>query len=274
MTESITIHGSRPREKRRASLMNDLLNEAALRELRLAPGERVLDVGTGTALFAREMAWVVGREGAVVGVERDADLIRTARESDGDDDARVDLREGNAHDLPLRAAEWDSFDVVHARFLLEHVPDPVPVVRSMLRAARPGGRVVLADDDHSVFRIHPEPPGFEELWRATIAAFERLGNDPLIGRRLVTLLVDAGATRCRSSCLSFGSCAGQPLFDSAVSNLTGVLEDARDLVLEGGVLSVAEFDRAMRELATWSTLPDASLSYAIDWAEGIRADTR
>jgi SAM-dependent methyltransferase len=255
--------------------MNDLLNEAALRELGLAPGERVLDVGCGTAIFAREMAWVVGASGTVVGVERDPDVIRGAPGEAGEgEDVRVDLREGDAYDLPLRPAEWDSFDVVHARFLLEHVSDPVAVVRSMLRAARPGGRVVLADDDHSVFRIHPEPTGFAELWRAYISAFERLGNDPLIGRRLVTILVDAGAVRCRNSCLFFGSCAGQPLFDSAVRNLIGVLEGARDLILEGRAFSVGEFDRAMRALTEWSMLPDASLSYAIDWAEGVRADAR
>jgi len=273
MMESITIQGSQPREKRRISLMNDLLNEAALRELGLAPGERVLDVGTGTALFAREMAWAVGEKGEVVGVERDPGLIRAA-EAEAEEDVRVDLRAGDVLDLPLRSAEWGSFDVVHARFLLERVTDPAAVVRSMLRAARPGGRVVLADDDHSVFRIHPEPRGFADLWRAYIAAFERLGNDPLIGRRLVSILVDAGATRCRNSCLFFGSCAGQPLFDSAARNLFGVLEGARDLILDTGALSVGEFDRAMRELGTWSTLPDASLSYAIDWAEGVRADTR
>jgi SAM-dependent methyltransferase len=273
MTESLYIHGSLPQEQRRISLMNDLLNEAALGELGLAPGERVLDVGCGTAIFAREMAWAVGESGAVVGVERDPDMIRGARDEE-DGGLRVDLREGDAYEMPLRPAEWGSFDVVHARFLLEHVPDPVPVVRSMLRAARPGGRVVLADDDHSVFRVHPEPLGFAELWREYIRAFERLGNDPLIGRRLVAILVDAGAVRVRNSCLFFGSCAGQPLFDSAVRNLIGVLEGARDPILEGGALSVAEFDRAMRELAAWSALPDASLSYAIDWAEGVRADTR
>lgn len=57
-------------------------------------------------------------------------------------------------------------------------------------------------------------------------------------------------------------------------NLTGVPEGARDLILEGRVLSDGEFDRSMQALTEWSTLPDASLSYAIDWAEGVRPDAR
>jgi 2-polyprenyl-3-methyl-5-hydroxy-6-metoxy-1,4-benzoquinol methylase len=45
------------------------------------------------------------------------------------------------------------FDVAHARFLLEHVPDPLVIVRTMVRAVRPGGRVILADDDYEGLRL-------------------------------------------------------------------------------------------------------------------------
>ena len=37
--------------------------------------------------------------------------------------------------------------------------DPLAVVRQMVRAVKPGGRVVLADDDHDLLRLWPEPPG-------------------------------------------------------------------------------------------------------------------
>ena len=72
----------------------------------------------------------------------------------------MDLRSGDALALPLRTEEWGDFDVAHARFVLEHVRDPLGVVRSMVRAVKFGGRIVLEDDDHEVIRLWPEPPGF------------------------------------------------------------------------------------------------------------------
>src|SRR2546425_5254744 len=48
----------------------------------------------------------------------------------------------------------------------------------MARAVRPGGRIVLEDDDHDILRLWPEPAGLTPLWRAYIRSFDRLGNDP------------------------------------------------------------------------------------------------
>ena len=105
----------------------------------------------------------------------------------------VDFRQGQAEQLPLRENEWGTFDVAHTRFLLEHVPDPAAVVRQMIRAVRPGGRIILQDDAHDTHRLWPEPPGFGRLWSAYLRTYDRLGNDPFVGVRLVSLLVEAGA---------------------------------------------------------------------------------
>ena len=128
----------------------------------------------------------------------------------------MEFRQGDARQLPLRDEEWGTFDLAHTRFLLEHVADPLAVVAAaMARAVRPGGRIVLEDDDHEGLRLWPEPPRIRPtLWQAYQRSYEHLGNDPAIGRRLVSLLVDAGATPVRNSFVFFGSCAGDPRFRS------------------------------------------------------------
>ncbi len=63
------IHGSDPAEQGRLSLLNELLNQGSLGALRLARGERVLDVGSGLGQLSRAMARTVGA-GGVIGVER------------------------------------------------------------------------------------------------------------------------------------------------------------------------------------------------------------
>src|SRR6266850_5756852 len=129
------LHGTAPEEQRRLARLNDLLNEASLRELRLRGGEKILEVGSGLGQFARLMRKSAGREGRVLGIERSEEQIAEARrraQEDGEE-GLVDFRLGDALALPLREEEWGSFDLAHARFLLEHVSDPLAVVRSMVR---------------------------------------------------------------------------------------------------------------------------------------------
>jgi len=267
------VHGSDAREQARLALMNELLNEGVLRELRLRRGERVLDVGTGTAILARAIARGVQPGGSVVGVERDPRQIEEARgraERDGEA-GLVDLRQGEAFDLPLRAQEWGSFDLAHARFLLEHVGDPLAVVRGMVRAVRVGGRIVVSDDDHDLLRLWPEPAAVMRVWEAYWRSYGDSGNDALIGRKLPALLHAAGARPVRMTWVSFGGCAGEERFGRLVENLRGILEGAREAILRRA--SAEELERGLAELEAWSRREDASFGYAIALAEGRRVAT-
>jgi SAM-dependent methyltransferase len=188
---------------------------------------------------------------------------------DGEEDL-LDFRQGNAMALPLRREEWASFDIVHTRFLLEHVTDPLAVVRMMVEAARPGGRIILQDDDHDVFRIFPEPEGFYRLWKAYMRSYEKFGNDPYVGRRLVSLLHESGARTAANHWVFFGSCAGHPHFLSYAANLRGVIQSARDSIIKNELLDSDQFDSAIAALQSWEQRPDGALWYAVCWAEGTR----
>jgi SAM-dependent methyltransferase len=264
------LHGTDRREQARLSRLNDLVNRRSLSELALQGGERVLEVGSGLGQLARAMARLAGPSGRVLGIERSPDQLRWAlRAARASGEERlVEWRRGDALDLPLRPGEWGSFDVAHARFLLEHVPDPLAVVRSMARAVRPGGRIVLEDDDHDIIRLWPEPAGFTPLWRAYIRSFDRLGNDPAVGRRLVSLLHEAGARPARNTWIFFGSCSGSPDFSAYVENAVGVLQGARRSIVGGGLLPAREFDAAVEAFSAWKRRPDAAFWFAIAWAEG------
>jgi SAM-dependent methyltransferase len=266
------IHGRSPEEVARLALLNDLLNEGCLRELALRGGERILDVGAGQGQLSRAMARAAGR--AVVAVERHPEQIAEARrlaEAAGEA-ALLDLRQGEAAALPLAEGERGAFDVAHARFLLEHVPDPVAVVCGMVGAVRPGGRVVLADDDHANVRLHPEPAGFSTVWEAFVRSYDRLGHDPYVGRRLTGLLAQAGAPPVRISWVFFGACAGQAAFAGFAANLLQNLRGAREAVLAAGTLDGEGLDAALAALERWAGRPDAAIWYAVNWAEGRRGE--
>lgn len=266
------IHGTEPIEQQRLSLLNELLNEGSLAALRLTGGETILDVGSGLGQLSRVMARAVGPEGRVIGVERDAEQVAEAERlaAEAGEEGLVEFRRGNAVDLPLADDEWASFDLVHTRFLLEHVPAPQAIVRAMVKAAAPGGRIVLEDDDHHVLRLWPKAPLAERLWRIYYRSYEELGNDPFVGRRLVAMLHEAGAEPTRNDTLFFGSCAGDPNLEAFVENFAGVMASARRQIVASSPLSDDDVSAALTELRAWGQLPDAAMWYHTCWAEGRR----
>lgn len=267
------IHGTAPEEQARLSRLNDLLNDMSLREMKLAGGERVIDVGSGLGQLTRAIARQVGPAGAVLGIERSPEQLTEAQRlaAAAGEESLADFRGGEAERLPLADDEWGTFDVAHTRFLLEHVRDPAAVVRQMVRAVRPGGRIILEDDAHETHRLWPEPPGFTRLWSAYLRTYDRLGNDPFVGPRLVSLLVEAGAKPRRNTFLFFGACTGQPeLLAAYVDNLVRIMQGVREPILNLGEFEAASFDQALQAVREWGQRPDAAYWYAISWAEGER----
>lgn len=267
------IHGFTEDEMQRLTRMQDIVNEAELSVLDLKGVRSLLDVGAGLGQMTRALARAAGDGVRVVGVERDprqrAEAARQA-EAAGEADL-VEIREGDATNLPLRDDERGTFDLAHARFLLEHVPDPGAVVREMVTAVRPGGRIALLDDDHELLRLWPEVPEVARAWEAFWQSYERLGCDPLVGRKFAGLLTEAGATVTRVTTVFYGAASGMPLFDAATDNLAGVMAGATDLLEESGLLDRGEMGRALSALSEWRCRPDATLWYSLPFAEGRRA---
>jgi SAM-dependent methyltransferase len=262
------LHGTSPEEQGRLSLLNRLMNDNALREIAVQRGERVVDFGCGLGQLSRGMARAAGVR--LLAIERSAEqLAECALQAAKDSEEHLlELRQGDAAAPPLRDGEWGHFDLAHARFVLEHVRDPLAVVRQMARAVRPGGRVVLQDDDHENLRLWPEPPGFDLLWRAYMRTYDRIGCDPYVGRRLVSLLHEAGLNPRRCTYLFFGACAGEASWAGFMDNFIGLFIGARAAVT--ALMAPRELELALAAFGEWAARPDAAFWYAVSYAEGVK----
>lgn len=264
------IHGTTKQEQERLFCMNELLNERESVELRLGGGERILEMGAGTGIFARALAAAVDR-GSVVGIERDESQLAAARAAAGSA-ANLELRAGDVLAPPLADSEWGSFDLVHARFVLEHLTRPEDAVRAMARAVRPGGRVVLVDDDHATLRLFPEAPEFMTAWFAYCELYSRRGMDPWIGRRLARLASDAGLAPVRATMIFFGACRGMASFDSVRDNFRGVVAGAKDDLVESGIAGASTIDAGLAAFDSWAATPASALWYAVPYLEAAREE--
>jgi SAM-dependent methyltransferase len=116
--------------------------ENVLERAELRPGERVLDLGTGTGSVAVRAAGFVGPSGRITGVDISPDMLALARRRVVESGyTNVDVREGGAEQLPVNDG---SCDVLLASLSLMYVVDRAVAAREMRRVLRPGGRFVAA----------------------------------------------------------------------------------------------------------------------------------
>ncbi len=125
-------------------------NSAAYLLPRLASGDDLLDVGCGPGTITCDLARAV-HPGRVVGVDAAVSVVEEARALAATD-AGVTFEVADLFALPFPD---DSFDVVHAHQVLQHVADPVRALVEMRRVCRPGGLVAARDSDYPTFTFAP-----------------------------------------------------------------------------------------------------------------------
>ena len=178
----------------------------------LAPGDRALDVATGTGDLALALSERVGPYGEVIGSDFSERMLELARQKA----PAIRFETANALDLPY---EDDSFDAVTVGFGARNFSDLPQGLREMTRVVRPGGRVVVLEI------TTPQRPPLSWFFRVW---FDRLV--PLIGR----VAGDPDAySYLPSSVRRFPDARGLGAAMTAVG-----LVDVRWLLTAGGIIAI------------------------------------
>ncbi|MFC9259961.1 methyltransferase domain-containing protein [Streptomyces hydrogenans] len=230
-------------------------NSAAYLLDALRPGLDVLDVGCGPGTITADLAALVAPS-RVVGVDAAEDVLDKARATaaerglDG-----VEFRVADVHALDFPD---DSFDVVHAHQVLQHVGDPVQALREMRRVCRPGGVVAARDSDYGAFTWYPASPVLDDwldLYRRVARAN---GGEPDAGRRLFAWARQAGFTDVAATATAW--CFATPDERAWWSGLWADRTTASSyagLAVEGGHATRAGLEEISAAWRTWGTAEDA-----------------
>ncbi|MFG2543444.1 methyltransferase domain-containing protein [Streptomyces sp. NPDC048594] len=166
-------------------------NSAAYLLGSLRPHMKVLDIGCGPGTITADLAALVP-DGHVTGVDRAPEIVDRARATAAERGlGNTDFAVGDVHALDYPD---DTFCVVHAHQVLQHVGDPVGALREMRRVARPGGIIAVRDSDYGAMTWYPASPGMDawlDLYRRVARAN---GGEPDAGRRLKAWALEAGFT--------------------------------------------------------------------------------
>jgi demethylmenaquinone methyltransferase / 2-methoxy-6-polyprenyl-1,4-benzoquinol methylase len=152
---------------------------ALVRAIDPQPGERVLDVATGTGMVAEALARRVACE--VTGLDQSEAMLAEARARLSRDPslaARVSLVHGEAEQLPFAEGE---FDALTFTYLLRYVDDRLATMRELARVVKPGGRIGMVE-----FGV-PRRKRLRALWRV----HTRVGL-PLLGRLVSPAWLEVG----------------------------------------------------------------------------------
>ncbi|MFC0081709.1 class I SAM-dependent methyltransferase [Aciditerrimonas ferrireducens] len=163
----------------------------------LAPGQRLLDLGCGVGTLTADLSARVA-PGPVVALDLAAEVLAEAQRSIADAAGTGPVAFALADGLRLPFPD-DSFDVVHAHQVLQHVADPVAVLAELRRVCRPGGLVAARDSDYLVELCSPADPRLARWRDLYVAVARRNGGEPAAGRYLVTWAERAGFGEIRAS---------------------------------------------------------------------------
>lgn len=166
-----------------------IANSAAYLEPLLTADAHLLDVGAGPGTITVDFASRVSR---VTATEIDADALRLSQSLAADQGMdNIDFAVEDVHALSFAD---DTFDIVHAHQVLQHVGDPVQALREMRRVTKPGGIVAARDSDYAGFIWFPVLPELDEWLRLYREAARANGGEPDAGRRLLGWARAAGFT--------------------------------------------------------------------------------
>jgi ubiquinone/menaquinone biosynthesis C-methylase UbiE len=186
-------HGWKYERQRLAALEGSLddYSIACLIRIGVAPGWHCLELGAGAGSIARWLSDQVGPEGKVVATDLEVEFLNSA--------PRPNL-EIRRHDVQQDPLEEDAYDLVHARKLLEHLPDPRKILERAVASAHSGGWVLVEDADlrSTLQASASDPARFARLYASFLDAMEAGGYHPVLGLQLSAMLRDAGLRDVRT----------------------------------------------------------------------------
>jgi ubiquinone/menaquinone biosynthesis C-methylase UbiE len=153
-------------------------------------GMTLLDLGSGPGYCSRELAFITGREGKVIAVDKSAAFIDHLDRLAKLQHLNIESIASNFNDLQLMP---NAIDGMYCRWALAWLPNPEAILQKVLNALKPGGKMVIHEYyDWSTHQIQPSKPALTKAIGAALQSFKDSEGEIDIGRLLPGMLSAMG----------------------------------------------------------------------------------
>lgn len=200
---SYTLDNTWEKARERLALIEvqyDPRTTARLTALGVGAGWRCLELGAGGGSIARWLCDRVGPAGSVTAVDLEPRFLEA--------DPRPNL-EIVQRDIVADGVPGAGYDLIHARALLMHLPDPERLIADLVDRLRPGGVILLEEGDLTSLRVAASPL-YTEVWDQSASVAAKAGGDFYWARRLPACLAELGLVDVIASCEAFIYRGGDP----------------------------------------------------------------
>lgn len=243
--DSDSIHSTRhpryvldnaaPEALARFAALSELYDETSIRHLRrigVTHGWHCWEIGAGHGSIAAWLGGQVGTQGSVLATDIDTRFLNQTKH------ANVTVR---SHDIASDRAPHASFDLIHARLVLVHLPARLSVLDRMVAALKPGGWL-LSEEFDSLSQL-PAPDRYPaEVTLKSAAALRRVmiehGVLPGFGRALASEL----STRGLENVSAEGRMQMWPGGSAGAMLMKANFAQLREHILASGMVTLDEFE--------------------------------
>lgn len=233
--------------KKRLAILAEILHEytkAFIEADGKIDGKKFLDLGCGGGDIALMAAQMLGTEGSVVAIDRDKEIVALAKtDAEFQGVNNITFRVLNAYDLDYS----NVFDIAYSRFLLSHLQEPAIVLKKMIEAVKPGGKILIEDIDFSGHFCYPSSAAFELYLNYYVTAAQRNGQHPNIGLSLFGMFKMAGLEDITFDFI-------QPCFSEGQGKWMAwlTMDKIKETVMNQCLASEEEIEKILLELETFT----------------------
>lgn len=186
MAEYVFASAEQQAEFARLKLIEDAFDDQTkqiIQSLGITAGWKCLELGPGAGSILSWLGDLVGSSGQVVGVDKNIAFIEPISAP------QITKVAGNILDVQL---ENNTFDLIHARYVLIHIVETVHVIEKLVKLLKPGGLLVLEEPDFTAAQVINNTCAKEQAQQRVNAAISKMfidiNLDPALGLKLPLLL--------------------------------------------------------------------------------------
>lgn len=241
------VHGYSEEEANRlldqANTLSNLLHD----DTKYPAGSKVLEAGCGvgaqTVMLAKN-----NPNAQIISIDISEDSITQAKnlvEQNGF--SNVEFETADLFDLPF---EDEIFDHIFVCFVLEHLQDPVSVLKSLRRVLKKGGSITVIEGDHGSCYFYPESKEAIKAWECLIECQKRFDCNPMIGREIYPLLMNSGFKNIQVNPKIVYVDSSKPDLVEGFNKKTiiAMVEGVKDQALELGLIDSKSWEKGINDL--------------------------